>query len=224
MSLRIGYKYERAGGASTWRDFSTTTRTCRCRASRPVRPRSPMRRAPGFTASRASFRYNVSTSGPHRRPPGYMPATVVYQRALLWLLRSCGGLIHRADFCASGPGSIVQTATNASGYHMQRSPDYSGNVGASYRIPTPQTGEFTCRATFTTPPRSTSILSSSSNRVATRCCPQGSVTDPSKRFTVALFGDNVTTSATRPRCCSTRSASAACGVRRRRWCSVGARF
>ena len=96
-------------------------------------------------------------------------------------------------FCASGPGSIVQTATNASGYHMQRSPDYSGNVGASYRIPTPQTGEFTLSGNL--------YYTSSFYFDPEQQFKQGGYallslraqwTDPGKRFTVALFGDNVT--------------------------------
>jgi iron complex outermembrane recepter protein len=37
-----------------------------------------------------------------------------------------------ALYCSSGAGSIAETTTNASGYHMQRAPDVSGNVGASY--------------------------------------------------------------------------------------------
>jgi iron complex outermembrane receptor protein len=96
-------------------------------------------------------------------------------------------------FCASGPGSIVETTTNASGDHMQRSPDYTGNVGASYRIPTPQNGKFTLSGNL--------YYTSSFYFDPEQQFKQGGYAllslraqwaDPSNRFTVAVFGDNVT--------------------------------
>ena len=98
-----------------------------------------------------------------------------------------------ATYCASGAGSIVETTTNASGDHMQRSPDYTANLGASYRIPTEKTGQFTLSgnlyytASFYFDPEQQfeqggyALLSLRAQWV-----------DPSKRYTVALFGDNVT--------------------------------
>ena len=96
-------------------------------------------------------------------------------------------------YCASGAGSIVETTTNASGDHMQRSPDYTANLGASYRIPTEKAGQFTLSgnlyytASFYFDPEQQfeqggyALLSLRAQWV-----------DPSKRYTVALFGDNVT--------------------------------
>jgi iron complex outermembrane receptor protein len=96
-------------------------------------------------------------------------------------------------YCASGAGSIVETTTNASGDHMQRSPDYTANVGASYRVPTETAGQFTLSgnlyytASFYFDPEQQfeqggyALLSLRAQWV-----------DPSKRYTVALFGDNVT--------------------------------
>jgi iron complex outermembrane receptor protein len=97
-----------------------------------------------------------------------------------------------ATSCTSGAGSVIETTTNASGYHMQRSPDYTANMGASYHVPTSQAGEFTLSgnlyytASFYFDPEQQfeqggyAVLALRAQWV-----------DPSKRYTVAVFGDNV---------------------------------
>jgi len=96
-------------------------------------------------------------------------------------------------FCASGAGSIVETTTNASGDHMQRAPDFTGNLGASYRMPTPTIGEFSLSGNL--------YYTSSFYFDPEQQFQQGSYallalrlqwTDPNKHFTVAIFGDNLT--------------------------------
>ncbi len=98
-----------------------------------------------------------------------------------------------STFCASGPGSIVETTVNASGDHMQRSPDYTANVGASYRMPTPNVGDFTLSGNL--------YYTSSFFFDPEQQFEQGGYAllslrlqwvDPSQHYTVAIFGDNLT--------------------------------
>jgi iron complex outermembrane receptor protein len=94
--------------------------------------------------------------------------------------------------CASGVGSIVETTVDASGFHMQRSPEFSGNLGAAYRIPTANAGEFTLSgnlyytSSFYFDPEQ-QFKQEGYGLLSLRA----QWTDPSKRYTVALFGDNV---------------------------------
>ena len=96
-------------------------------------------------------------------------------------------------FCgALGPGAIVQTSTDASGYKMQRSPEFSGNIGASYAVPLADgrltfSGNVYATSSFYFDPeqqfkqRGYALVSLRAEWV-----------DPSKRYTIAVFGDNVT--------------------------------
>ena len=43
----------------------------------------------------------------------------------------------------AGPGALVQTSTDASGFEMQRAPEFSGNIGANYTIDMAGSGELT---------------------------------------------------------------------------------
>ncbi len=91
-----------------------------------------------------------------------------------------------------GPGAIVQASTDASGFHMQRSPEFSGNLGASYKMDigggeATLSGNLYYTSSFYFDPEQQfkqdgyALLSLRAQWV-----------DPSKRFTVAVFGDNVT--------------------------------
>jgi iron complex outermembrane receptor protein len=98
-----------------------------------------------------------------------------------------------ATACTSGKGSIVETTTNASGDHMQRSPDFSGNLGGSYRLPLATYGAFTVSGNL--------YYTSSFYFDPEQQFRQGGYAllslraqwaDPSQRYTVAIFGDNLT--------------------------------
>ena len=91
-----------------------------------------------------------------------------------------------------GPGAIVQSSIDASGFKMQRSPEFSGNIGASYKIPLADgnltlSGNLYYTSSFYFDPEQQfrqdgyALLSLRAQWV-----------DPSDRFTVAVFGDNVT--------------------------------
>jgi iron complex outermembrane receptor protein len=92
----------------------------------------------------------------------------------------------------AGPGGIVQSSIDASGFHMQRSPEFTGNLGASYDLEVAD-GELTLSgnlyytSSFYFDPEQQfrqnahALLSLRAQWV-----------DPSERFTIAVFGDNVT--------------------------------
>jgi len=91
-----------------------------------------------------------------------------------------------------GPGALTQTIVNAKGFRMQRAPEFTGNVGASYRTDFAggsvtlsgnlyYTSAFYFDATQQFRQRGYEILSA---RVQWQ--------DPRERFTVALYGDNLT--------------------------------
>ncbi len=92
----------------------------------------------------------------------------------------------------AGPGGIIQTSTDASGFKMQRSPEFTGNIGASYALDlaggkTTLSGNFYYTSSFFADPEQQfkqdgyALLSLRAQWV-----------DPSDRFTVAVYGDNVT--------------------------------
>jgi iron complex outermembrane receptor protein len=96
-------------------------------------------------------------------------------------------------YCSSGPGGIVESTTDASGYHMQRAPSVNAVAGASYLLPTPKSGDFTLSgnyyytSSFYFDPEQQ--FKQSGYRLLSL---RAQWLDPSKRFTVALFGDNLT--------------------------------
>ena len=90
------------------------------------------------------------------------------------------------------PGEIVQGSTDASGYHMQRSPEFTANLGASYDLDV-ASGKLTLSGNL--------YYTSSFYFDPEQQFKQGGYallslraqwTDPSKHYTLAVFGDNVT--------------------------------
>ncbi|MCJ2185735.1 TonB-dependent receptor [Novosphingobium beihaiensis] len=90
------------------------------------------------------------------------------------------------------PGGIVQTSTDASGYKMQRAPEFTGNIGASYGLDLGGgrlmlSGNLYYTSSFYFDPeeqfkqKGYEVLSL-----------RAQWTDPSETFTVAAFGDNIT--------------------------------
>ena len=95
-----------------------------------------------------------------------------------------------ANFAAAG--SIIQTTTDASGFHMQRSPEFSGNIGASYGFDlaggrTTLSGNAYYTSSFYFDPEQ-----QFKQRPYALVSLRAEWQDPSKRFTIAAFGDNVT--------------------------------
>jgi iron complex outermembrane receptor protein len=92
----------------------------------------------------------------------------------------------------AGPGAIVQSSIDASGFRMQRAPDFTGNLGASYAVDLSK-GKLTFSGNL--------FYTSSIYFDPEQQFRQGGYAllslraewvDPSQRFTVAVFGDNVT--------------------------------
>ncbi|WP_334183767.1 TonB-dependent receptor [Novosphingobium sp.] len=91
-----------------------------------------------------------------------------------------------------GPGAITQTSTDASGYKMQRAPDFTGNIGASYGLDLGGgklvlSGNLYYTSSFYFDPEQ-QFKQKGYGVLALRA----EWTDPSDRYTVAVFGDNVT--------------------------------
>ena len=92
----------------------------------------------------------------------------------------------------SGVGSLTQTTVNASGFQMQRAPEFTANAGASYAF-----DAFTGRLTLSGNAYYTSsFYFDPSQQFKQNGYEQVSLraqwVDPSKKYTVAVFGDNVT--------------------------------
>jgi iron complex outermembrane receptor protein len=95
-------------------------------------------------------------------------------------------------FCSQGAGGITQTAINASGFHMQRSPDFTASLGANYRFEmlggdTTLSGNFYYTSKFYFDP-----TQQSSQDAYGLLSLHAEWVDPSRRYTVAVYGDNVT--------------------------------
>jgi iron complex outermembrane receptor protein len=93
---------------------------------------------------------------------------------------------------AIGPGSLTQTTTDASGLHMQRAPDFTANAGASYGLDLgggrlTLSGNLYYSSSFYFDP-SEQFKQKPYEVLALRA----QWVDPSERYTVAVFGDNVT--------------------------------
>ncbi len=94
----------------------------------------------------------------------------------------------------SGPGGIIQTSVDASGFRMQRSPEFSGNVGASYvadlgRGSLTLSGNLYYTASSFADPEQQ--FQQSGYALASF---RAQWEDPSKHYSVAIFGDNITNS------------------------------
>ncbi len=94
--------------------------------------------------------------------------------------------------CVQGAGTLAQTTINASGYHVQRSPDFTASIGAEYGMDLGRgrlnlSGNLFYSSAFYFDPvqqfkqEGYEVLSLRAQWV-----------DASKRYTVAVFGDNVT--------------------------------
>jgi iron complex outermembrane recepter protein len=93
---------------------------------------------------------------------------------------------------AAGIGSIVQTTIDASGFKMQRSPDFTGNLGASYTADVGGgamvlSGNFYYTSSFYFDPEQ-QFKQDGYELLSLRAA----WTDSSDTFTLAVFGDNVT--------------------------------
>jgi iron complex outermembrane receptor protein len=91
-----------------------------------------------------------------------------------------------------GPGAIVQTTTDASGFHMQRAPDFSGNIGASYGFDVTGgkltlSGNLYYTSSFYFDPEQ-QFKQDGYETLSLRA----EWTDPSNRYSIAVYGDNVT--------------------------------
>ena len=91
----------------------------------------------------------------------------------------------------SGPGAIVQTTSDASGFHMQRAPDFTANAGASYGVDVAR-GRLTLSGNLY---YTSSFYFDPSEQFRQEPYAQLSLraqwVDPSEHYTIAIYGDNV---------------------------------
>ena len=92
----------------------------------------------------------------------------------------------------SGPGGLLQTFIDASGYKMQRSPEFTANLGGSYTADLSGgklvlSGNVYYTSSFFADPEQ-QFKQDGYTLVSLRAA----WTDPSDRFTVAVYGDNLT--------------------------------
>jgi iron complex outermembrane receptor protein len=96
------------------------------------------------------------------------------------------------DCGAFGPGALAQVTTDASDYRMQRAPSFTGSVTASYTAPlaggelVSSTNLYYTSKFYFDP--SQQFVQNGYTLLSLRL----EWTDPSNRYTFALFGDNVT--------------------------------
>ncbi|WP_254784528.1 TonB-dependent receptor [Sphingomonas sp. OK281] len=93
---------------------------------------------------------------------------------------------------AIGAGSITQTTNDSSGYQMQRAPDFTGNVGATYHTALVG-GKFSLSGNLY---YTSSFYFDASKQYKQKGYEVAALrvqwVDPSDRFTLAVFGDNLT--------------------------------
>ncbi len=97
-------------------------------------------------------------------------------------------------YCANGPGGLTQTTVDGSGFDMQRAPDFTGNIGANYQTPLANgqltlSGNLYYTSSFYLDP--TQQFGQNGYEILSL---RAQWEDPSERFTLAVFGDNVTNS------------------------------
>ena len=92
-----------------------------------------------------------------------------------------------------GPGALVQTTTDASGFNMQRAPEFTGNLGASYRVDLDNSGSLTLSGNLY---YTSSFFFDPEQQFRQKGYELLSLRaewkDASDRFSIAVFGDNVT--------------------------------
>jgi iron complex outermembrane recepter protein len=99
-----------------------------------------------------------------------------------------------AGSCGPGSYDYVNTDNILHNTHMQHVPDFTATVGPRFTTSMTHSGEFSLSAnlyytsSYYSSPSGTQFLQPSYTTLAVRT----QWTDPSKRYTVALFGDNVT--------------------------------
>jgi iron complex outermembrane receptor protein len=93
---------------------------------------------------------------------------------------------------AIGPGSITQTVNDSGGYQMPRSPDFTGNVGVNYHADVAG-GQLTVSGNLYYTSKfyfdSSKQFSQDAYEVLAL---RAQWVDPSERYTLAVFGDNLT--------------------------------
>ena len=127
-------------------------------------------------------RYRSFANAPYY---GYCDPTAGAASPLFCVPPAFGGL---------GAGAIVQSSTDASGFHMQRSPEFTGNVGANYTADLAGgrlnlSGNLYYTSSFYFDPEQ-QFRQKGYEVLALRA----EWTDASDRYSVAVFGDNVTNS------------------------------
>jgi len=142
------------------------------------------RMSPGFSinagAAYTHARYKAFPNAPF---VSYCDPSAAPLTALWCVPQALGGF---------GPGALVQTTVDAKGFHMQRTPEFTGNIGMSYETDLGggrlqlsgnlyYSSSFFFDATEQFKQRGFETLSA---RIQW--------TDPSDRFTLAIFGDNLT--------------------------------
>jgi iron complex outermembrane recepter protein len=125
-------------------------------------------------------RYRSFANAPYY---SYCDPTAPATSLLFCVPQSFGGL---------GPGALVQSLTDASGFEMQRSPEFTGNVGGAYRIDVGSgrltlSGNLYYTSSFYFDP-SQQFRQGGYEVLAARA----EWSDASDRFSIALFGDNLT--------------------------------
>ncbi|TXC70243.1 TonB-dependent receptor [Sphingomonas ginsenosidivorax] len=93
---------------------------------------------------------------------------------------------------AIGPGSITQTTNDSSGYQMQRAPDFTANAGANYHTALAD-GTFSLSGNLYYTSKFYFDASKQFEQTGYAVLAmRAQWTDPSDRFTLAVFGDNLT--------------------------------
>jgi iron complex outermembrane receptor protein len=139
----------------------------------------------------SDFNFNVGAAWTHARYKSfpnapyysYCDPTAAPTSALFCVPPAFGGL---------GAGSLVQPLTDASGFHMQRAPEYTGNLGASYEVDVARgvltlSGNLFYTSSFYFDPNQ-QFKQGGYGLLSLR----GQWTDPSQRYTLAVYGDNLT--------------------------------
>jgi iron complex outermembrane receptor protein len=95
-------------------------------------------------------------------------------------------------YCTQGAGTLAQTSIDASGYHVQRSPDFTASIGANYGLDLAQgrlnlSGNLYYSSSFYFDP----VQQFKQDGYETLSL-RAQWVDPSKRFTLAVYGDNLT--------------------------------
>lgn len=95
-------------------------------------------------------------------------------------------------YCANGAGGLTQYTVNATGYHMQRSPDFTASVQASYTVPVADGGLTLSSTLYYTSKVYLDPTQQFEQNGYALVSLRAQWEDPSKHFTVAVYGDNVT--------------------------------